>query len=212
VEIAHQYVIEMKLKILISILLLLISFSSAQALSLGSLQKENFSVLEKGKTKEFTLLLWNLENSSCFVKLEATYPEDLVVVIQPNEFLLNSSKIGPPYEEGEYVKISIGDVKAFPVKVLVKALDSAKGEEEVKVKLRAESPDSGIKLAQEKTFIFKVKVVEYFAPEEKSEESKKESERISSRISLPKFDLRTLLIVSFIAAIIIISFLVYKFL
>jgi hypothetical protein len=209
-------VIEMREKILITILILLF-IPSAKALSFGSLQKSNFAELARGETKEFSLLFWNLENSSCFVTLEPIQKEGFIVIVNPKEFLLNSSKIAPPYEEGEYVKLSIGDVKAFPVKVLVKALDSAKGEEEIKVKLKAESLDSGIKLAQEKTFIFKVKVPEYFTQEaktEKKEESEKteESERISSRISLPKFDLRTLLIVSFIAAIIIISFLVYKFL
>ncbi|MEM7819074.1 MAG: hypothetical protein QW403_02950, partial [Candidatus Aenigmatarchaeota archaeon] len=107
----------MKEKIFIAIFFLLL-IPSAKALSFGSLQKSSYAEMVKGETKEFTLLFWNLENSSCFVTLEPFSPESFVVIVEPKEFLLNASKIGPPYEEGEYVKLSVGDVKAFPVKVL----------------------------------------------------------------------------------------------
>ncbi|MEM5794216.1 MAG: hypothetical protein QXS48_01805 [Candidatus Aenigmatarchaeota archaeon] len=209
----------MKEKILIAIIFLLF-IPSAKALSFGSLQKGNYAEMVKGETKEFTLLFWNLENSPCLVTLEPFSQESFVVIVEPKEFLLNASKIGPPYEEGEYVKLSVGDVKAFPVKVLIKALDSAKGENEIRIKTRAESLDSGIKVAQEKTFVFKIKILEHFSSEqekrevEQKEKSKQvsEEEKISSRISLPSFDLRFTILASAIALILLISFLIYKFL
>lgn len=213
-EIALRCVIEMKEKILIAIFFLLF-IPFAKALSFGSLQKGNYAEMVKGETKEFTLLFWNLENSSCFVTLEPFSPESFVVIVEPKEFLLNASKIGPPYEEGEYVKLSVGDVKAFPVKVLIKALDSAKGENEIRIKTRAESLDSGIKVAQEKTFVFKIKILEHFSSEAQEKEKSKqvsEEEKISSRISLPSFDLRFAILASAIVLILLISFLIYKFL
>lgn len=204
----------MKEKILFAMIFLLI-IPCAEALSFGSLQKSNYIEIKKGEAKEFTLLFWNLENSSCFVTLESFVPESFIVMIEPKEFLLNTSEIGPPYQDGEYVKLSVGDVKAFPVKVLIKTLDSAKGENEIRIKARAESLDSGIRLAQEKTFIFKVKILEYFSSEqEKKEVEQKEIEGkgITSRISLPSFDLRFAILASAIVLILIISLLIYKFL
>ncbi|MGC8812212.1 MAG: hypothetical protein ACP5O8_01330 [Candidatus Aenigmatarchaeota archaeon] len=203
----------MKEKILIAILILFL-IPSAKALSLGSLQKSNFAEIKKGETKEFKIFLWNLENSSFFVNLEPISSEDFIVLVEPNNFLLNASKIGPPYEEGEYIKLSLGDVKVFPVKVLVKALSSAKGENEIKVKLKAESLDSGINLAQEKIFVFKVKIEEYFSSEQtkEPEQEEKKEERISSKISLPSLDLRLVVLSSAVVLILLVSFLVYKFL
>ncbi|MEM5882978.1 MAG: hypothetical protein QXQ77_01920 [Candidatus Aenigmatarchaeota archaeon] len=206
----------MKGKILIAIFFFLL-IPSAKALSFWGLQKSSYAEMKNGETKEFILLFWNLENSSCFVTLESFQPESFLVIIEPEEFLLNASKIGPPYEEGEYVKLSVGDVKSFPVKVLIKALDSARGENEIRVKARAESLDSGIKIAQEKTFVFKVKIIEEFSSETreiKEKESKeiKEKEIITSQISLPSLDLRFIVLTSAIALILIISFLIYKFL
>ncbi|MEM7825373.1 MAG: hypothetical protein QW412_00755 [Candidatus Aenigmatarchaeota archaeon] len=211
-EIVLRRVIEMKEKIFILIFILILIPS--KAFGFGSLQKSSFAEMTRGETKEFVILFWNLESYS-FVTLEPISPEGFVVIIEPKEFLLNSSRIGPPYEDGEYVNLDFGDVKAFPVKVLIKALNSAKGENEIKVKARAETLNSGIKFAQEKTFFFRVKVSDYFSSENK--EMKKEIEEIreektTSAFYLSGFDLRVLTLTLAITLILFLSFLIYKLL
>ncbi|MCS7106081.1 MAG: hypothetical protein NZ942_02080 [Candidatus Aenigmarchaeota archaeon] len=206
----------MRKKFLFLIFFLLL-IPNVKALSFGSLQKASYAEMEKGETKEFTILLWNLEESPIFINFNITSPESFIVLADPKEFYLNKSKIGPPYEEGEYVSISLGDVKAFPVKILIKALDSAKGENEIKVKVRAESLNSGIKLTQEKTFVFKVKILEHFSSEqteetERTKEEVEEKKEITSRISLPSFNLRLILLALLVILILAVSFLIYKFL
>jgi len=78
----------------------------AQAMSLSTLQKKNFVELNPGQTAEFTVLFWNLENNPTPMSLKVKEaPDDWIVIIRPEEFLLNKSKIGPPYDGDEYIGI-----------------------------------------------------------------------------------------------------------
>ena len=194
---------------------------AAQAISLGTLQKNDFATTGKGYTTEFTILFWNVEDSPSLVKLEAKSPEEFAVIIQPSLFLLNQSKIGPPYDDAEYVYLPTGDVKAFPVRVLVKTLDTAEeGEYEIRISARAESFETGIKFVQEKTFRFKLNVTDL--PEiQGSQEAPSQGQgniwdeirkfNFTGAFALPQVDYRYVFFVMSLLAIISISFLIYKF-
>ncbi len=200
-----------KIKACIFLLIFLTLIPQVQAI--GSLQKSNFAKMEKGETIEFTVLLWNLENPY-FIKIEPKTSDNFIVFAIPNEFILNKSSIGPPYENAEYVSLPSGDVKAFPVKILVKALEETKaGSYEIPISIRAESLEGEIKVAQEKTLIFKINVTGFEKEEMKTEEKplNKTEPKLTAVFSLPEIDYRYFFIALFIIIILAISFLIYKF-
>lgn len=132
----------------------------AQAMSLSTLQKKNFAEIKQGETAEFTVLFWNIEEPiPISLKLKRA-PDNWVIIIKPQEFSLNKSKIGPPYDGDEYIGIpGIGDVEVFPVKVSVNVPKSASlGKYETFVTVRAGEPSSGISILQERTFKFTIYV------------------------------------------------------
>ena len=103
--------------------------NAAQAINLGSVAKKNFAEVEQGETAEFTILFWNMDASSYMLALSAERaPKKWTVIIAPEKIIMNQSKIGPPYDEGEYINSPQGNVKAVPVKVYVKVPRSAKRE------------------------------------------------------------------------------------
>ncbi len=131
----------------------------ANAFDLGILQKSKEANIPIGVEHTFTILFWNTENFSYPVKLTVKNPEDIVVVCIPSEFILNQSKFGPPYEKGEYIALPSGDVKAFPVKVMVKPKLTAKaGEHKIFVSVTAGKVSPGISVIQKRTLTFKVNI------------------------------------------------------
>ena len=132
-----------------------------QAITLGVVQKKNFVEVDPGKTVQLVILFWNRGNSSYPVKIEKKQaPDDWVVLIRSDDFVLDQSKSGPPYDEGEYIGLpGIGDLKVEPVKVYVNVPDSAEpGKYDVVVNVKAGSPTKGISFLMEKNLKFTIKV------------------------------------------------------
>ena len=155
-----RYVIDMmeKKKLFVSILLVFVILPTiVQATTLSSVQKKRFVEVRQGDTAEFTVLFWNLEDDHLFLSFKPReYPENWVVMVRPDEVLLEKSHIGPPYEGEEYIGIpGVGDVEVFPVKVFVKVPIAAElGEYEVSVTVTAGKGGPGISVLQERTFRF----------------------------------------------------------
>lgn len=152
-----------KKKMLVFILLAFTIFPTiTQALSLNTVQKKKSAEIEQGETAKFTVLFWNFEDRPTPISLKIRQaPDDWVVIIRPQEFLLNKSKIGPPYDnDKEYVGIpGAGDVEAFPLKVLVNVPRTASlGNYEVLVTVTAGKSGSGLSILQERTFKFIINV------------------------------------------------------
>jgi len=150
----------MRIKLIVLILILLIP-SVVQAISLGVVQKSNFVEVDPGNTVQFTMLLWNRESFSYPVTLEKKQvPDGWVVLIRPNDFVLDPSKRGPPYDEGEYIGLpDIGDIRTEPIKVYVNVPDSVEpGKYDVVVNMKAGSPTKGVSVMMEKNLKFTVEV------------------------------------------------------
>lgn len=142
----------------------------AQAISLSSVAKKNFARIQQGETAEFTLLFWNIEDFSYVLTLSTEQaPENWTVIIAPEKIIMNQSKIGPPYDEGEYVNTNHGNVKAVPVKVYVKVPSSDElGTYEVIIRAitypldanaAANAHGTGVSVLLERAFTLSVKVV-----------------------------------------------------
>jgi hypothetical protein len=201
------------------------------ALSIGSIQKNIQTAFGKGGSADFTILFWNTEKAPCLVTLSAKSDENFVVTIFPREFVLSESAVGPPYGDGEYVQLPIGNVKSSPVTVTVKALGTAaEGVYSVPVTMKAESVESGIKFSQEKTFNFKINITGtqtsnsnvvtspesnpiggITLPDISGLVSLPEMPKITiPKIEVPKIDMNFIIIAVSIALIAMISFVVYR--
>jgi len=147
--------------VMISILVLLLG-GIVQAAGFGSSQKNTYSQVKKGETAEFTILFWNVKDSSIPINLKVRQvPEDMPVIIRPDEFILNSSKVTEfPAESGkDYVNTQYGLMRTTPVRVLVKVPDDTEeGEYEVLIDAVAGESITGISTLLEKTFKFSVNV------------------------------------------------------
>ena len=93
-------------------------------MSMAAFTENNHASVKRGETVVFSILFWNPENEPFPVRLKATQvPEELVVIIKPNDFMLNSSLVTEfPAERGRnYINTEQGMMMTTPVKVLVKA-------------------------------------------------------------------------------------------
>lgn len=88
--------------------------SSAYALSMGSIAKNDFAEITSGESAKFEALFWNPENESYKVVLSASFPDRWTVILDPKDFILNNS-VGE-----EYISVSHGNVRAKRVNVFVK--------------------------------------------------------------------------------------------
>lgn len=168
---------KMKNKTKISIVSILLTFLLLQntvlALVLGSEQKNTHAEMKPGETTEFTILFWNIEDTSIPIRLKPRHvPEDMSVTIQPEEFLLNYSKVTsfPAPKGRDYVNTQYGLMLTTPVKVLVKVGESVEtGEYVVYVTATSGKPTTGISILFEKTFLLSIKVTEPPKPPEPPE-------------------------------------------
>jgi len=135
-----------------------LSLNIIQAINLSTLQKNNYSRVKPGETTEFTILFWNVEDSAFSISLKVTQaPEDMIVIIRPKEFMLNSSE-DIESSDVEYINTQNGIFKAIPVRILVKAPKEL-GEYNIIISAAAGEPGSGISSLLEKKFKFTVDVV-----------------------------------------------------
>jgi len=144
------------MKILKIIFLFLIIFSAeTYALSMGTVVKNDFAKIAIDESAKFTVLFWNVENESYQVELYVKEaPENLVVIVEPNNFVLNSST------GKEYIKLPYKNeyIKATPVDIIVKPSSSKPGRYNISIIARSILPQNNISFSQERIFKFLVEV------------------------------------------------------
>ena len=147
----------------IIIILFLLTISTAQAASLGSIQKNDRAEIKPEETAIFTVLFYN-DNPPILVTLtEKNVPDEWIVIIQPESFILNQSlPENPPYDEDvEYLNTPKGLIKTYPVRIYIKSPESVEpGEYEIFVSAIGGNPSGGLSVFQERVFKFTVNVTE----------------------------------------------------
>jgi len=195
------------MKIFKATFLFLIIFStSAFALNLGTLVNNDYVKLSVNESARFKVLFWNIENESYKIQLNVKEaPEDWTIIIEPNNFVLNST-FGK-----EYFKLPYGNyVKATPVDIIVKPTNRP-GKYDIIISAKTILPQNGINFAQERLFKFVVEVENplYF------ENSKQQNVILSNQnnyIEKEKPIVKEINIYPIaILIIILISFLIYKY-
>ena len=138
----------------------LLSQNIVQTINLSAIQKDNYSKVSQGGTTEFTILFWNVENSPFPINLKVTQaPENMVIIIKPNEFILNSSE-SIESSDIEYISTQNGIIKTFRVRVIVKIPEGMElGEHDIIISATAGEPKTGVSTLLEKKFKFTVDVV-----------------------------------------------------
>ncbi|MEM7821653.1 MAG: hypothetical protein QXX38_02480 [Candidatus Aenigmatarchaeota archaeon] len=191
---------------LITILLFLLILSKVEAISLGSVVRKDFAIIKANESAKFEILFWNFEENSYKVQIEVkNAPENWFILIQPKEFLLNSSTgeeyINLPYSEKP--------IKAFVARIFAKPENAIKGEYEITIRAKAGLPSRGIAFFQEREFNFKVKV------EGETQEIENKTSKIEKSSPLTgKAIEQTSSFLSFVLAIVcilVISLLIYKY-
>jgi hypothetical protein len=134
---------------------------AVQSINLGVLQKNTESNVRRGETAEFTIFFWSIEDSPSLIKLRVKEsPENMSVIIKPDEFLLNSSTGDYSGGEREYVNTPQGLKLMTPVKILAKVSEKIKyGDYVLSVVVTAGQPQGGVSTVIEKTFLLEVHVV-----------------------------------------------------
>ena len=194
------------------ILFSLLLSSGAYAISMGSVVKNNFEKIANGESAKFTLLFWNIENESYRVILNVReIPHDWIVIIEPNNFVLNAS-VGEEYIKLPYMN---DGVKATPVEVIVKPTTAKPGKYDISISSRTESPSDGISFSQERVFNFTVEVENptFFEPSEEQSSNRYNEESTSSLaydLNLEEANLSYFYII-IIIMIILFSFLIYRY-
>ena len=198
--------------ILILILFLAIVSTRAYALSMGTVAKNDYIRISPDESAKFTVLFWNAESNNYKVGINVKeLPEGWTVLIEPNNFILNSS-IGK-----EYVNLPYGTVKALPIDIILKPPKNIEpGKYDIVLSAGAELPSNGIKLSQERLFKFTVEVENplFFKETQKQDVSHTNENKNLSRevISFEKENVNPnyfYLIVVLI--VILVSFLIYKY-
>jgi len=116
---------------------------------MGTVVKKDTLSIKDGESAKFTILFWNVENVSYKAVLDVKEsPKDWTVVIQPREFILDSST-GEEYIKLPYMEKS---VRALPINVFVKPENAEAGEYHVFVNVRAGLPGETLSFFQERQF------------------------------------------------------------
>lgn len=200
-------------KLLSIIFLLLVIFSTrAYAVNMGTVVKNDFAKIEVGESAKFTVLFWNVENESYKVELSIEEaPENWVVIVEPNNFVLNEST------GKEYIKLPYKNdySKATPVDIIVKPPASVKpGKYNISVIAKSILPQNGISLSQERIFKFLVEIENplYFenSNEQKIVSTANHQNQYQKQESLVNTSSNHFYIIS-ILIILLISFLIYKY-
>lgn len=138
---------------------ILFAIPAADALNLGTLQKQTSASINSGETAVFRALFWNSGEEAYTVNInEAQAPEGWLVIVLPRQFRLG----GAPLEKTEriYLPGNKKTIGAQAVDVYLTAPErTVSGEYEIILNAAAgESKDAGFSLIQERKLIFKVNV------------------------------------------------------
>lgn len=195
----------------IAILFLLLTSSEAFALNMGTVVKNDFSIITVNESAKFTVLFWNTENENYRVKLDVKEaPEKWIVIIDPNYFILNSS-FGK-----EYIKLPYKNdiVKAIPVDIIIKPSTTIPGKYNITVTAKSITPETGIDFSQERLFKFLVEVENplYFenSLNESINQNRTQNLTLTNILKHENVNLNYFYVI-FIMIIILFSFLIYKY-
>ena len=193
---------------LITFLMILLMLQTAEAISLGTVVKNDEIEINRGETGKFTILFWNIEDNPYEVSLNVTEsPKDWIIIIQPEQFVLTSStgsqNIILPYIDKT--------VKALPVDVLVKP-ENVEGIYTITITAMAGMPGEGMSFFQERKFNLKVNVSEsrYIQPEITAPDNMQELQQTIKESPQEKNPSYFFYIIVFVC-ILVVSLLIYKY-
>jgi len=154
----------MKKVIVLAFLFLLIPI--VYSFNFGTVPKNNHQIIKGGGSTQFTILLWNLGESSYPVNIELkTKLAGWDIIVRPRDFILEPTPSAePPYDDndGEYKEIpGKGLVKVETVRIFVKTPNNVEpGKYDLVLTARAGNPKEQIAVFQERNFKLTVEIVE----------------------------------------------------
>jgi hypothetical protein len=150
----------MKKIIFVFILFLLIPL--VYSFNFGTVPKNDYQTIKQGESTQFTILLWNLGESSYQVNVELkTELLGWDILVRPKDFILQPTPIvKPPYDDGEYIEIpGKGNVRAETLRVFVKTPDYVEpGRYELVLVAKAGNPEGQVSVFQEREFKLTVEI------------------------------------------------------
>jgi hypothetical protein len=190
--------------------------SEVYAINLGSIAKNSFAKITNYESVVFKMLFWNAEEETYKLKLSVKeLPEDWIVIIDNDEFELNSST------GEEYIKLPYMDdnIRAKVVNLFVKpSPDSKSGNYSIVVSagIEADNETGGIIIVPETLMKFEIDLTGTADPEDTGNIGATEKNNITGKqvtgLSTPNniYENRIYLYVIILFAVIFISFVLYK--
>ncbi len=128
----------------------------------GTVPKNNYEKIQQGQSTHYTILFWNLGQSSYPVSVEMlTELPGWDIIVRPQNFILKpTSTAKPPYGDGEYIEIpERGIVEVETLRVFVKTPNYVEpGTYELVLVARAGDLTDQVSVLQEREFKLKLEV------------------------------------------------------
>jgi hypothetical protein len=194
--------------ILIAVLFLFFILPPANAINFGSVAKNDYMEISYNQSANFKLLFWNTENISYKVTLEVKdIPKDWNVIIQPKEFLLNSTT-GDQYIKLPYME---SDVRALSVNVFAKPNSNENGRYYITIITIAGMPNvTGVSTSLERKFNLTVDVTGGINAVNQTENKNMLANESNTANTIPEHNSYIPYII-IIIGIFLISFIIYKY-
>jgi len=147
-------------KLTFMVILLLIPL--VYSFNFGTVPKNNYNTIKQGDSTQFTILLWNLGESSYPVSVELkTELPRWDIIVRPQNFVLEPTPIvTPPYDDGEYIQIpGKGNIKAETLRIFVKTPNNVNiGKYDLILVAKAGNLQDQLSIFQEREFKLTVEV------------------------------------------------------